>query len=287
MKVAVVYLARGIVYSIEETKRFYNSYYEHPAGFEHELIFIKKGWEKNPDEKEFDDYTEQNSIKTVQIPDDGLDLGAFFRISRKIDADYFLFIGTNSKILCDDWLLKFVNAVKNDEEIIMAGAVGSWESPFFHLVQQFNELKNSKMKMFKKFRRMLKFFVGLLFIDWRRYSVPFPNYHLNTSAFFIEANFFKKYAEGVKFPKTKMDTYFIEHGWNSLSKSVLKNHKKVVVVDSKGKVWPPEKWNESHTFRHKDANNNAIVYIKRAKLYDEASDEEKRKLEELAWGKHY
>ena len=248
MTIDVVYLAyfnedKG--YDIGIVKNFLDSYNKHSAGIGHSLTIIVKNCSNKILYKEISALAQNNNARVIELPNDGLDFGAYFRVAKLLNNEYIFFCGGKLKVSCDNWLSKFYNAFKNDNLVQLAGSMGSWADSKFE---------------------------------------KFPNYHIRTTTFMLKRELFLEYASTVKFPATKEDTYEIEHGENSLTNFVLKKGYKAVVVNSDGKVFTPENWDVSQTFRY-PGKLKSIFEDRHTKIYDEADSNEKQDLERYAWGR--
>lgn len=247
MTISVIYLAyynENAGYGLNVIKDFINSYKNHPAGIKHSLKFIAKNWTDINAAKEFLKLAKEVNAEVIELPDDGWDLGAYFRASETIKSDYLFFLGSSSKILADNWLLHFYNAFKNDKKVKIAGPMGSWEDPK------------------KNF---------------------FPNFHIRTCSFMIDRKIFLEYKKITKFPETKIDTYQIEHGDNSLSQYILKKGFNAVVVDSDGKVFNPEEWPTSATYNTL-SNEKLLISDKNAERFHEHGKNVRQYTEFHTWG---
>lgn len=246
MSISVVYLAyynEQAGYGLDTVKNFLDSYKRYSAGMKVDLKFIAKNWTEKTVYEELLKMAKEVNAEVIDLPDDGWDLGAYFRAAEIIKTDYLFFFGSSSEILADNWLLYFYNAFKNDKKIKMAGAMGSWEDP----------KKN-----------------------------VFPNFHIRTCSFMIERKLFLEYASSVKFPVTKWDTYQLEHGEISVSNYVLKKGNKIVLVNSDGNVFEPEDWPLSDTYRT-PYQKKILISDKQALKYPNLTDEQKRYTEMFVW----
>lgn len=282
--VYLAYLNEKIGYGISEVEKFLESYNAHPAGIEHKLIILATNWTDRNLFKKLCELTEANNAQIIELPSDGLDFGAYFRFTKKSKADYIFFLGSSINILADNWLINSYQSFK-DSKVKLAGPMGSWESPEYLITKNFLNLINSSVNFYFKVKKIIRFiFSNFRYIKLK--PLEFPNYHIRTSAFMIERNIFLNYIKETKFPKTKYDTYQIEHGRKSLTKFVLNNGYNAVVVNSEGEIFDPENWIESQTFRTlKDCKS--YFSDKQTRLYQEANIRKKRKLQILAWENNY
>lgn len=255
MKISVVYLAyynEQANYDLNVVEDFLYSYEKYQSGYEHSLVIITKNWTDQIKFEKFSAMAQKCKAKVVNLPDDGWDLGAYFRIVHMLDSEYVLFLGSSSKILCNNWLSCFVDAFNSDETIKLAGTMGSWG-----LIAGENELD----------------------------GVTFPNYHIRTCSFIINRKLFLEYVETHKFPMTKKDTYNIEHGTTSITKFILDKGYKAVVVNSDGQIFKPENWWQSKTFRTPDANKS-IISDRLSENYFVIPPEYLDSVERTSWGQN-
>lgn len=127
-----------------------------------------------------------------------------------------------------------------------------------------------KAYLFAPFEYSLRFY---------RYG-RYPNPHIRTNAFMIDRDRFLS----LDFPsfKVKSDTYKFESGRRSLTKQILRQNSKPVVVDRSGKVYGIPEWKLSSTFRI-DGQMNLIVADNRTTDYAQASLGRRQYLEKLTW----
>lgn len=213
MSIDVVYLGyynQEAGYTLDTVKKFLQSYSNFKVGMEHSLKFIAKNWSEGLEYDEFKNLANEISAEIIELPDDGWDIGAYFRVVDYLDSDYVLFLGSSTEILTDNWLKKMCTPLLCGE-IGLTGAMGSWEP-------------------------------GI--------TDTFPNPHIRTCSFMLKRELFAEYKNLQVFPVTKEDTYNIEHGFTSITRFVLSKGLKIAVVDCDGKVFYPAQWCESKTFRH-------------------------------------
>lgn len=235
MSINVVYLAyfnETLGYNFDFVSDFVNSYKKYSAGIEHSLTIIAKNCPDAQTLEKVSNLAKEVKAKVIELPDDGFDFGAYFRVAELIEDDYIMFCGSQAQIKCKNWLGMFYKAFKNDKSIKLAGPMGSWGDA-----------------KFKKF----------------------PNYHIRTTAFMVEKEMFLDYISKTNFPVTKEDTYEIEHGEKSITNFVLNQKNKVVVVNNKGEVFNHEDWDISETFRY-PLFSKSIFDDKYSKKYEKNTD---------------
>lgn len=207
--VYLAYLNEELGYDLEVFEQFVESYKKFSAGIDHNLTILIKKSTPRYFYNRIVDYAKRNNLKYIKLPDEGLDIGAFILAAKELQGEYMFCIGSGMTILCDDWLLKFANAFKNDEKIQLAGAMGSYA---------------------------------------QGHSNRFPNPHIRTCAFMMKRDLFLQYSDKCKFPQTKEDTWEIEHGAGSLTNFVLNKDGQAVVVNNEGNVFYPQDWEQAQTY---------------------------------------
>jgi hypothetical protein len=100
VSIAVVYQA-WLPAGQEPIDRFLESYWNHSAGIEHDLLTCPRN--------------------------EGTDIGLYFDMAKKIDYEYLCFLNSYSQILADDWLFKMHQHLSL-ADVGIVGATGSWET---------------------------------------------------------------------------------------------------------------------------------------------------------------
>jgi hypothetical protein len=124
--IGVVFLARWLD-GITAFKRFADSYRRNPAGCDHELIIIYKGFEQRSQLEQARAAFHGLPHFGIEVDDSGFDIGAYLKVSQRVDHQYLLFLNTHSEICAPGWLASFATQVKR-ENVGVAGATGSYES---------------------------------------------------------------------------------------------------------------------------------------------------------------
>ncbi|MDD3437254.1 MAG: DUF4422 domain-containing protein [Candidatus Gastranaerophilales bacterium] len=246
----VVYLAyynHDLGYGIDAVENFLNSYNKFSAGIEHNLVIIAKNWTDKAIYDNLCSLVKENNAELIDLPDDGFDIGAFFRAANILKNEYVFFIGSGVSIIKDNWLLLFNNAFQSDDKIQLAGPMGAWEK-------------------------------GI--------SGRFPNPHIRTCAFMINRELFLEYANSQKFPQTKEDTWHLEHCENSLSNFIYRKGYKAVVVNSDGEISESDDWVNSRTYMTPD-DSKLIMEDKWVRKYHSAGESLKTYKEIIVWGKNF
>jgi hypothetical protein len=207
--VYLAYLNEELGYDLEVFEQFIASYKNFSSGIEHNFTVLIKKSTPRYFYNRIVEFSKKNNLKFIKVSDEGLDIGAFILAAKQLQGEYLFCIGSGMTILCNDWLLKFDNAFKNDAKIRLAGPMGTYA---------------------------------------QGHSNRFPNPHIRTCAFMMKRDLFLEYADGHKFPETKEDTWEIEHCEGSLTNFVLNRDGQAVVVNSDGKIFYPADWEKAQTY---------------------------------------
>lgn len=269
---ALVFLARGADGGRDAAKAFFDSYRAHPAGCPHALVVLAKGWERVPGLDDIRQWTAALNGTVIDLPDDGFDLGAYFRAVGAIRQRHVCFLNTHSRILADRWLAHLYDAALQPG-VGAAGAAGSWQSYFY------TELDRWRRENLAYKARHL----GRLIKAARRYPVQFPNVFLRTNAFVIARETFAAFAQANGIPQGRDHVGPLENGRVSLTAFLKERGLGVVVVGADGRTFQPADWPRSGTYIA-PGQPNLLVSDNRTRFYDTADVETRRRLERLVWG---
>ena len=247
--ISVVYLCRYAKNYHEKLRLFLESTKNFKSGISYNLNIIFKN-HKNIPEKVRNICNKYNA-KLYFFKDDGFDWGAYIRFAKIKNTNLILFLNSNSIIISENWLLYLSRPFKN-EKIKMTGATGSYSSKKTMLLPP-KFLFLSPLKYFKYL-----FFFILDFIFLSNLFDSFPSIHIRSNSFMVKRSDFLAYVNLKKFPISKLDSYLLENGKNSLSKYFLKNNYKIGVVGKDGIFYLPSKWKESKTFKYSNQENLLI-----------------------------
>ncbi len=248
--IALAYLARGADEDhAKKFRDFVRSYKAFLPGIEHKLYIIFKGFAGAAHLTAATELFSSLEFNPVHTDDLSFDIGAYLASAKQIEAERICFLNTNSEIASHYWLAKLSNNldVKN---VGLVGATGSFES--------------------------------LSMIDQR---IPrFPNLHMRSNAFMIERTRLIEMLSGRPI-RTKMDTFFVESGPESLTRRIFQAGQNVLIVGRDGRGYHPESWPRSFTFRQWD-QSNLLVKDNVTRTFDLAPWEEKRDLSAKSWGSY-
>jgi len=268
-------------------KRFVESYLSHAAGRDHDLLLVFKGFSADENIEMYTGLLANVRYNKMYVPDVGFDIRAYMKSAAVTDYayGYYCFLNSFSNILCDNWLLKLYSIV-SQENVGLAGATGSYESPYTHilnkpgirkvvpvgnfwikvpaLIVKLHDLTVKKLEQFK----------------YKAYFDEFPNYHIRTNAFIISGSLLKKIK--CRPILNKMAAHLFESGKNSLSKQILNMGKEIIVVGRDGIGYRKEEWPSSRTFRNGN-QENLLVGDNQTERYELSSDSDKLKFVKETW----
>ncbi len=250
---------------IEPFHRFLESYLGNPAGVDHDLLVLYKGFYRKCDIIPYEKLLEAVPHSFLMIADFGFDLRSYFIAAERYNSKYFCFLNSFSIILDRDWLFKLYQHI-NQPGVGLVGATGSWESIVF--------IQRRKYPIYKRLVRFIKKKWQAIYFD------PFPNHHMRTNGFMIARTTMLRIQRGAIL--NKMQSYRLESGKNSITRQVEWMGLKSVVVGKDGKGYDKEEWDISNTFRH-GVQDNLLISDNQTRAFDAANLEKKRKLEFSTW----
>lgn len=256
----------------------------------------------------------------VMVTDEHYDIGAYIQAAQQINAKYVCFVNTHTDILTDNWLFHLRNAIE-DESVGVAGASASYESLYDSLALTTKavwlagiECTSYDQKLADHYHFILKVhtphwlieqpvnktkhghFYGVYLAEkwdayWRRLLMPgeinnfltdftrFPNPHIRSNGFIVRRADFLRF----KVEPTKKSTYGFESGPNGLSITMLREGKRLVLVDRNGRCMDSEHWPTGGCFRSGN-QENLMIADNQTRSYDELSQPEKHTHLLMSWG---
>lgn len=266
--------------------RFLHSYDQHPAGMDHDLVVILKGF---PDPDSSSLYRERLApydVTIIEHDEAGLDLGSYWRVARTLPYETFCFLNTYSLILDSGWLAKLIGHLGPTVGIV--GATGSWESHVSAWTKDWlpGALRSpwqAPSAPFEGRRPTLaerKWVLKHGLTTLRDYPV-FPNPHIRTNSFAMRRDLMAEMHSGTF--SDKSDTMRFESGRCSLTRLVRKRGLDTLVVGRDGHAYPPDKWPESNTYRS-GGQQNLLVSDNRTRQWSADPPALKQKWALMAWG---
>lgn len=253
---------------IEPLRAFIQSYKNHPAGIPHNLLLVFKGFTAT-DFYGYEDVLRDVPHQALFVFDWGFDIRPYFLTVRHFNYQYFVFLNSYSKLLCENWMEKMYRYVTMPN-VGAVGATGSWESHYCHSLEH-----QVRRPLFRQLLNRANRFI------LKQYFSPFPNYHLRTNAFMASRDLLLKIS--VPLILTKQDAHKFESGLKGFTRQILDMNKRVLVIGRDGQFYEKENWSSSGTFRQ-DSQNNLLVADNQTNTYLAADLEMRRQLSLAAWG---
>lgn len=270
-EVCVVHLIRKCN-GIEVFQNFLESYRRHPAGHEHDLLLLFKGFDGDSDCASYESLAKDIPHCSLIVSDIGFDLYAYFLAAQALQNNYLCFLNSFSLIISDDWLAKLWGAMQI-EGVGLVGASGSWGS-IYPGEQNQKKFKHIKALIYYLYRRIASLYLGYHF-------GPFPNYHIRTNGFLINRLLLLTTKRGSL--RTKMSVYCFESGKCSLTRQVMARGFGVRVVDCDGVAYAETEWSRSDTF-WQGSQSRLLISDNQTRNYANAEVDEKLRLALFAWG---
>jgi hypothetical protein len=289
-------------------RAFLDSYRAHPAGVDHDLHVVFKGFPNAHALAAARTIFAGLPINPIELDDTGFDVGSYFAVAKLVSNRRLIFFNTFSELLADDWLKKFDNAL-SFPDVGLVGATASWQSlssyyevlirlVFHEIIQQLtghakgagrpgaiqdvqcdrviDERDNAPSRA-RGFYLLLRLDKYLLYLhEYGRY----PNPHVRSNAFMIERDRFLSLSAS-SFSR-KSSAYKFESGRQSMTKQIVAQNLKPVVIDRHGKVYGIAEWRASSTY-WVDQQANLIAADNRTRQYATGDAERRRRLEDYAW----
>ena len=95
-EIGVVHLIRRRN-GLKPFQRFMETYRAHPAGVEHDLLLVFKGFRSENQSKEYEPMLTGIPHRRLYVSDAGYDLGAYLKAARHFDYTYYCFLNSFSQ----------------------------------------------------------------------------------------------------------------------------------------------------------------------------------------------
>ena len=273
---------------IDPFRKFVHSYITHPAGIDHDLIVLFKGFSSEEETIEYKLLLKDVKFSSLFIKDTCFDIGTYRNAASTLNYDWFCFLNSSSVILDKDWLMKMYKYASLGN-VGLVGATGSYESTY-HSYAIWLNLCEDRATCWRRFlscdgpfyRKLIRAFNPirhkLLYYYW--YG-PFPNYSIRTNAFMIS----KRVLNRIKWGRSnsKSDNLRFESGRKSLSKQIVNMNYELLVVGRNGRAYKRDAFHESNCFRQGD-QENLLIADNRTDDYLKADSDRRMYLATLAWG---
>ena len=269
--IAVVYLARGLPGGLDVVRSFFSSYEAHKPGVRHSLRVLVKGWETVPGLDTVTALAGRLGARVIPLPDDGFDLGAYFRVVPGVTEQWICFLNTNSRICAPNWLsLLFQGA--SLQNVGAAGATGSWEST----------VRTSWLAKYSGGVRRAPRGIARAAYNWLQFP-NFPNLHLRSTAIITQTSLFREFATSHRIPESKRHAHILESGRTGFSAFLRRRGLDLIVCGANGVFYSPNEWPASATYRSL-GQHNLLIADRQTAQYETESNATRRLLQMAAWG---
>jgi len=252
-KVIVLYFSR---YQDDDSAgkfaRFVDSYKNHPAGYEHELFIIKKGFQEY--EETWTAWTQQLDGIPFQIrayPDRYFFFGYVRNLMEEFPDRYILICPSTSEILVDNWLDLYMRHA-NPNRILGSMCYYSWAPEVPKPKLPALTLKNFLRSSSTTRRNWWKRFCGHEIEECETFSQCFYplTLCLRTAGFMVPPHLLEQifYWPRSEDFHDKMGDIALECGKFSLTVQALLAGLEPLIVSSDGRAYPIEEWFASGTF---------------------------------------
>ena len=266
-KIIIGYLSSGYV-KINCLKNFLYNFKRFNPGYPYELVICFKKLNRGEKEKRL------KLIKDMKVE-------IFFDENEKNDHEW----GT-LKRLCKlkknrlifwmndygspekkNWLKIIMKHYKENRFLGTSGSCSSHYSNSFYRHHQDN--------YFNTLFKIIYFF----------FTVPkFPNRHIRTNGFLIKSKDFLEFIKD-KFVDSKLKSFLIESGYNSLTNFFLKKNYNIFIIDRTGKKFSLNKMRDSQTFAYSN-QDKFLISDNHIRKYLTFSNKNKMIKSRQVWGKY-
>ncbi len=257
---------------------FLDSYRRHPAGTAHRLLIVFNGFASQPETEPHLRLLAGLEHSTLWLPEPVQDIAAYLRAAESCAERWLCFLNSYSVILGADWLRKMSAQVQSGN-VRLVGATGSWEGhhTFLRRWHRLNPLPRwwTPHGIRTQLRRWWSEGLAL------RHFPVFPNPHVRTNAFLVEAAFLRSLRPGRI--RTKDQALRFESGRRGLTTHAVRAGFQPCLVDREGRAWQWGDWPVSRIYRSGN-QENLLVADNRTRHYADGSPAERRALARYAWG---
>jgi hypothetical protein len=293
-------------------QRFADSYRAQPAGVEHRLVVLCNGFDGPNDARLVAAQRELEGIEytTIILDDSVLDLAAYRIAAERLSPARCCFLNSFSTILAPGWLAHLSEAL-DAPDVGLVGASGSWGSMRSWVRFQFG-FGGAYARPFSDRKRTIRILgaiaqrnltepppsgslapklrtlESILMLQTVRNAVaqsrgfrPFPSPHVRSTGWMIDSETVAQLR--LDSLESKVATYRLESGADSLTAQVQGLGLRTLVVDRQGREFDPGDWPASRTF-WQGRQENLMIADKQTGHYDEVDDAGRYVLAGFAWG---
>lgn len=272
---------------------FWKSYHKHDAGYDHDLLIVKKGFDEfDPVWDDLESRISHLTYATKECPDKFFLSGYYREIIEDNPDKYVLFLTSSSEFFSNFWLEKMMRHASPDRVLGTCAAFTSLSTHYLRknafppLILK-NLLRSSKATRKKWWNHYLGRPPTISDHPLYTYDhfLPFPNPGIRTNAFMVPPGILNCIAF---WPKTEcyvareMELVF-ESGIPGLSKQVMLSSMELLVIGADGVAYPMEKWYSSNTYNTEN-QENLLIGDHRTRMYENAAPSVKKDYERTCYG---
>lgn len=285
-------------------RAFADSYRDHDAGSEHELVIILNGLaaDGSGSGSRAELLRELVGIphRLIELSQSVLDLVAYRQAIAQLGARRVCVLNSHSRLRVDGWLSVLEQALARPG-IGLVGASGSWASmrsrALFQLglpsayrrvwpdragtIAAFRALEEDRGGAPDGGGRMRGLYSAKALLDMTIGFSAFPAPHVRTNAFMAERELLQ--GAFVSQLRRKVDTHRLESGRDGLTRAVERAGLRVAVVDRAARSFEVEEWPQSNTFWQGD-QEGLLVADNQTDSYEQGDFARRRLLSAYAWG---
>jgi hypothetical protein len=274
---------------------FMASYEAHPAGREHDLVLLFKGFPTPAAAAPYLERAADSAPTALHVEDDGLDLTAYLAAAERLRNRLVGFVNSFSEVLADEWLERLCAPLASGAGA--SGATGSWGGGLSYKLYQagvpggyadvFSNPRAVRVAMHEigggRYRGDVLHWIGNLAYTIRDFPLLtlFPAVHLRTNAFVIERELLLSLRTGRL--GSKRATYRLESGRGNLTAQLTARGRPPVVVDRHGAARQGPEWPEGDVF-WQGRQEDLLVADNQTRQYALAPRHHREVLSRFAWG---
>ncbi|MFN2628143.1 MAG: hypothetical protein ABR569_05850 [Gaiellaceae bacterium] len=302
MSLALVHLVRK-ENGIAALRAFAESYRAVPAGADHDLVLVLKGFDSTRDAREHAARAGAVADAELLVADEGFDLGAYFAAADRLDHDRLCFVNSFTTARATGWL-GLLDAAASAPGAGLVGATGSWASHWswaryeLFLPSTYTRIFESRTVAAEQMLRAARAQGAALarrtsWPPWRLLGAlrrspffargfdQFPAYHLRTNGFLIASELMRSLdRERIE---TKFDAYRLESGVSSIMRQVEALGLAALVAGADRRVYNRDEWAASRTFWQGNQENR-LLDDNQTRVYDRGDLPLRDFLARFAWG---
>ena len=261
---------------IEPFRRFLDSYRAHPAGCDHELLLLCKGFRTRSELQPYQELLHDIRCRALWLPDVGFDIRPYFVAARRFSHPYFCFLNSYSVILADGWLAKLYCHITRPG-VGLVGATSSYLSLYDNLFDWSDEIHQHPNYQGALGRARL----AVRRHAYQRWFPAFPNPFIRTNAFMMSRDVLLRVCQPAL--RIKVDANRFESGVDNLTIQVRRMGLRALVVGRDGVGYEQAEWPYSNTFMQHD-QGNLLVSDNRTIQYANADIEGRWRISHASWG---